>query len=606
MFRIHLRSAHKQRTRILAFGILSAIASLAHAQSEVQLVKQGNNWQLLRGGEPYAIRGAAGNAKLSLLAAAGGNSTRTWGADEIGKVLDEADKHGLTVSVGMWLGHERHGFDYQDEAAVVKQMEECLEVVRKHKDHPAVLLWAIGNEMEGDGTRPAVWHAVNQIAQRIKQIDSAHPTMTVIAELGEGESKLHSIAQFCPSIDIVGINSYGGIATLGERYRASGIKKPYIVTEHGPNGPWEVGKTRWGTPIEATSTAKGAAYRTGYQKAVQDQPGHCLGSYAFTWGHKQETTATWFGMLLPDGSRLAAADAMTEAWTNTPPKNRCPRIDAIKVDRTDYLKPGSKISATLTASDPEGDSLDIQWILRQDTGTIGAGGDHQEEEAEFADAVDAAGATATITVPDVKGGLRLFVYLRDGKDGAATANIPLFVGELVNPIASPKAKLPLVVYADGADAPYAASGYMGNVSAVSMKPDCTDNPRSGATCLKIDYSASNQWGGVLWQSPANDWDGSLPGGFDLTEAAALEFYARGAAGGERVSFVLGVVETANPYRDSAKAELKDVQLTKEWQKHRIPLNGLDLSRIKTGFGWSAAGQGDPITFYVDDVRYVAE
>ena len=58
------------------------------------------------------------------------------------------------------------------------------------------------------------------------------------------------------------------------------------------------------------------------------------------------------------------------------------------------------------------------------------------------------------------------------------------------------------------------------------------------------------------------------------------------------------------YRDSAKAELKDVRLTKAWQKMRIPLEGRDLSRIKTGFGWSLAGQGSGVTFYLDDIRYV--
>jgi len=139
--------------------------------------------------------------------------------------------------------------------------------------------------------------------------------MTVIAELGKDESKVRNIGRLCPDIDIVGINSYGGIGSIAERYKKSGVKKPYIITEHGTNGPWEVGKSAWDSPLEATSTEKGKSYANGYLKAVTEQPGVCLGSYAFMWGTKQETTATWFGMLLPDGSRLAAVDAMTEAWT---------------------------------------------------------------------------------------------------------------------------------------------------------------------------------------------------------------------------------------------------------------------------------------------------
>ena len=162
-----------------------------------------------------------------------------------------------------------------------------------------------------------------------------------------------------------------------------------------------------------------------------------------------------------------------------------------------------------------------------------------------------------------------------------------------------------MLYADGVkSSPFASSGYMGNTAAIKMTLDCTDQPHSGSTCLRVDYQAADQWGGVLWQSPPNDWEGTKPGGLNLTGATELEFWARGAAGGEIVDFVLGVLDGKQPYRDSAKGELKGVRLTTQWQKLRIPLDGRDLSRIKTGFGWSLAGQGQPVTFYLDDIRYV--
>ena len=101
-----------------------------------------------------------------------------------------------------------------------------------------------------------------------------------------------------------------------------------------------------------------------------------------------------------------------------------------------------------------------------------------------------------------------------------------------------------------------------------------------------------------------DWDGKQPGGANLTGATHLEFYARGANGGEVVNFVFGVLDGDQPYRDTAKGELKGVRLTKDWEKLKFPLKGLDLRQIKTGFGWSLAGQGKPVTFYLDDIRYV--
>ena len=170
------------------------------------------------------------------------------------------------------------------------------------------------------------------------------------------------------------------------------------------------------------------------------------------------------------------------------------------------------------------------------------------------------------------------------------------------------AALPYVVYGDKAkpDNVFIPSGYMGNSEAVAMKLDCRTNPFAGATCLKAEYKSSQSWGGVLWQSPAEDWEGTLPGGANLSGATHLEFQARGAGGGEVVNFVFGVLDGSQPYRDTAKGELKNVRLTKNWKKYRIALKNLDLRQIKTGFGWSLAGQGKPVTFYLDDIRFVKD
>jgi hypothetical protein len=66
-------------------------------------------------GVPCALRGAGGSHALDLLAAIGGTSIRTWGVDEqTPALLDEAHALGLSVSVGIWLGHARHGFDCGD------------------------------------------------------------------------------------------------------------------------------------------------------------------------------------------------------------------------------------------------------------------------------------------------------------------------------------------------------------------------------------------------------------------------------------------------------------------------------------------------------------
>ena len=81
---------------------------------------------------------------------------------------------------------------------------------------------------------------------------------------------------------------------------------------------------------------------------------------------------------------------------------------------------------------------------------------------------------------------------------------------------------------------------------------------------------------------------------------------RGYLGDEKVSFHLGGIGKDRPYPDSGKAERKDLVLTDQWKRYRINLEGVDLSCIKTGFGFSFGGEGSVKTFFLDDIEYVAE
>ena len=169
---------------------------------------------------------------------------------------------------------------------------------------------------------------------------------------------------------------------------------------------------------------------------------------------------------------------------------------------------------------------------------------------------------------------------------------------------APKATLPLVVYAEAGDTqPWYASGYMGNHDAIKMDFGCTDSPHSGKTCIKANYNAGDQWAGVVWQNPANDWEAQKPGGWDLTGAKTFSFWAKGAKGGEIVTFWCGGDKGNHPYNNTAGAKFDKVTLTADWKQYSVDLGGKDLSRIKDGFGWVVGGQGAPLTFYLDDIKY---
>jgi len=168
----------------------------------------------------------------------------------------------------------------------------------------------------------------------------------------------------------------------------------------------------------------------------------------------------------------------------------------------------------------------------------------------------------------------------------------------------PKVKLPFVVYDEkgSTNNHYSSSGWMGNTKAVKMDEGCTNNPHGGKTCLRFEYSAAADWAGVVWQDPANDW-GDQAGGYDLTGAKKLKFWARGDQGEETVTFKFGILGPDKNYPDSASGDSGAIKLTKEWTEYTIDLGGKDLTHIKTGFVWSLAGQGQPVVFYLDDIRF---
>lgn len=168
---------------------------------------------------------------------------------------------------------------------------------------------------------------------------------------------------------------------------------------------------------------------------------------------------------------------------------------------------------------------------------------------------------------------------------------------------------PFPVYTDGRspDNHYIPSGYMGDRSDITLDTSSFDNPHSGTTCIKTvytnDISQGARWAGVYWQSPANNW-GEKKGGFDLTGATKLSFWARGEYGNERIEeFKIGGI--TGLYPDSDIAGIGPVILTYEWKQYEIDLRGKDLSYISGGFCWSTNIDVNPdgATFYLDDIRY---
>ncbi|WP_339895859.1 glycoside hydrolase family 2 TIM barrel-domain containing protein [uncultured Algibacter sp.] len=392
-------------------------------------------YQLLVNNKPFYIKGAGlefGN--IPALAKHNGNSFRTWrteNGEQSGKeVLDEAQKYGLMVTMGIEVARERHGFDYNDDVAVKEQKERIRKEVLEFKDHPALLIWAIGNELNLRSTNPKVWDAVNDISKMIHEIDPNHPTTTTLA--GGSQKVVNYIKERCPDVDILSIQLYGGIVELPKYLKLFDWTGPYMVTEWGATGHWEVPKTSWDVPIEENSTVKAANYLKRYKIAIESDTTQCLGSYVFLWGQKQERTPTWYGVFLEDGKETESVDVMHYIWNGEWPENRTPQIESFTINnKTAYddviVDSGKELVASIKIKDFEKDTMSYSWEVLHESTDLKDGGDKEERPNTVKiEIINNSKGNLQFKSPK-KGLYRLFVYADDGYDHAATANIPFRV-----------------------------------------------------------------------------------------------------------------------------------------------------------------------------------
>ncbi|MEP7230180.1 MAG: glycoside hydrolase family 2 TIM barrel-domain containing protein [Ginsengibacter sp.] len=418
---------------ICTLGFYTSWSQQNKIPTQAKIVKKGSGFQLLVNEKPYYIKGAVGSDYLDKLQQYGGNSIRT-GSDL--NTLNKAHALGLTALVNLPVKAERDGMDYDDTAAVRAQHENVMSIVRETKNHPAVIMWALGNELDfiqanvKEHYNIKVWDAVNALAKAIHKIDPNHPVMTVVGSIDPG--KIKDLLARSPDLDLLGINEYGDLLKVPKWLRQFGWKKPYAVTEWGPTGFWQVPKTAWKAPIEETSSTKAAKYKERYEKAIAADK-NCLGSYVFLWRQHQERTQTWFGMFDAGGLETEAVEVMHYEWTGHWPDNRTPRLDSMKIGLQTsydnvYLKRSETYESEVWVTDADNDHLQYNWEILPEGSVFPYGGNGEKKPPEMADLIEERNkAQITFRSPGAEGAYRLFVYAYDEHGHWATANIPFYV-----------------------------------------------------------------------------------------------------------------------------------------------------------------------------------
>jgi hypothetical protein len=405
--------------------------------SKVELKRQSQKYQLSIDDKPFYIKGAGLElGSIKSLADYGGNAFRTWrvaNGEKSGlQILDEAYEHGLMVCMGLDVARQRHGFDYSDKQAVAEQLAAMEQDVLALKDHPALLMWGIGNELNLRHSNPKVWNAVNDISTMIHRLDPNHPTTTMLA--GAEPDVINLVVSRCPDLDLLSFQLYGEIDQLPDFIAQSGFSGAYTVSEWGATGHWESPCTDWGRPFEANSSVKADCYYQRYLDYIAADRQQCLGSFVFLWGQKQERTPSWYGVFLEQGQYTESAQVMGMLWTERTPEQPVAKLLSLNIDGQEapasiYLTEKETYTARVAIDYNEPQSLSYQWELLKevDRKLESDGGDFEPRPDSVWRQLGGSKLDRVEFAAPEPGEYRLFVQVLDTHGGAATANLPVLV-----------------------------------------------------------------------------------------------------------------------------------------------------------------------------------
>jgi len=233
-----------------------------------------NNWGSLPGHDvkrfvrlEFWAKGQYGGEKISEVKIGGiPSDTATVSFPDTPIILTDSwqkysiDLHGYDLSNirgGFYISFKQADINspqtiYLDDICYVSEEKRYEQVVNLFKDHPAILMWSIGNEWNinnfyGYNSLSQAAYAVNQAALDIKTIDPFHPVSSCLGDIFTEPNcdpadpccnlnmwTVTNCVNNCPAIDVWGINVYRG-ASFGEFFNqwAQTTTKPFYLSEFG-------------------------------------------------------------------------------------------------------------------------------------------------------------------------------------------------------------------------------------------------------------------------------------------------------------------------------------------------------------------------------------
>lgn len=302
--------------------------------------------------------------------------------------------------------------------------------VKKFHDHPALLYWNLGNEIYYPYLHKSTdfFSNYNELIDLIHTIDPNHPVST--STIGANKSRVLTINNKSPQLDFISFNSFGVLSKFSSKLApiAPIWDGPHVITEWGVNGPWEAALTSWKAPIEETSTKKAEQIRERYYSYIKPiKKTGSLGSFVFYWGKKNEITPSWYSLFGKDKLKTQAVFELENIWKEKKEKYNGPELDYVLLNDKGALDniiitPNSEAIAEIKLPDSSKQDLSYTWEIRPESW-------YRTGESKTVPNIDFSQIDRKVhfKAPKNEGPYRLFVYLTNGTEFYATANIPFYV-----------------------------------------------------------------------------------------------------------------------------------------------------------------------------------
>jgi beta-galactosidase/beta-glucuronidase len=302
--------------------------------SVVQLERNGDQFSLRVNGHASFVKGVGYNpwyAELELtqrqalygrdfaqIRATGANTLEGWFEQQFDEVtLDAAQANGLGVIMPFELNQD---YDYSDPAVQARFLEQLTAWVQRYKAHPAVRMWAPGNEvlhrliyptlvrgsvdpdMELRAEDFAAFYV--KVIDRIHELDPNHPVLYRDAEdgyVGRLATELRRDGVARPWL-IYGANVYTPrIREIVRDWSAQTLNAPILVSEFAATG------------MSAQDRPRRMEW---FWKVIRSRPSMVLGGVVYTWStNGPEDLDRVFGLTDSNGQPVdGSVDALSRMF----------------------------------------------------------------------------------------------------------------------------------------------------------------------------------------------------------------------------------------------------------------------------------------------------